>query len=304
MQPTRKSALLLSKCLLGKCLTGAALAVLGLAAPAAQAQTAYVDTYVAGNATASQGSLVETFGTLDLQTGVFTSIGSVNQSLFALGFGSDGLLYGLGPDDGGGTNLYQVATGTGAETALQDFAGFAIAGGSGDADGTFTAITSPGLNSDSSLFTVDPTAGTATAGTATLVITNGLAVADGSGSVYVGVYNTSTGVGSLDVVNASAVTPLGDTGLNNLYTGLFSGGQLYTFGFDSASADMLEGIYTLDTSTGAATLVAATSNNQDVFAAALVPAAVPEAPTTVSFGLLLAFGGFLAVKCRKGGRPA
>ena len=277
----------------------AALVALGLAAPAVQAQTAYVDSFGFGG---------DTFGTLNLQTGTFTSIGTLSSALFALGFGANGTLYGLGPDSSSGTELYQIATNTGAETSLQDFTGFNVYGGSGNADGTFTAITDPASasNDHSSLVTVDPVAETATAGAMTFASADGFAVSDGSGSVYVSDTNvTGTVTDGLDVVNTTAKHPttafLGDTGIADVYTGLFSGGQLYTFGYDPNSVDELEGVYTLSTDTGAATLVAATSNDQDIFAAALAPAAVPEASTTVSFGLLLACGGLaLIAKRRKG----
>lgn len=285
----------------------ATLATLGLAAPAAYAQTAYVDSF----APTTPGSGIDTFGTLNLQTGSFTSIGNLNTELFALGFGSDGTLYGLAPASGSGTDLYQVATDTGAETFVQNFTDFNVYGGSGNADGTFTAITQgTSANANrSSLFTVNPVAKTAAAGIMTFASADGLAVADGSGNVYVSDINTpGNGTDGLDLVNTAAKHPgtafLGDTGLNNLYTGLFSGGQLYTFGntptpvgFGQVSGP--EGIYTLDTDTGAATLVAATSNDQTILAAALAPAAVPEASTTVSFGLLLALGGLVVVKRRK-----
>ena len=286
----------------GRCLTGGAglatLALLGLAPLAAHAQTAYVDTYAAST---PQGPLVETFGTLDLQTGSFTFIGAVDQSLYALGFGSNGLLYGLGPDQSGGTNLYQVATNTGAESTLQDFAGFDVLGGSGNADGTFTAITSPDANGNSSFFTVDPVAGTAASVAATSASADGLAVADSLGDVYFSDYGVAgSTTDSLDVRNASGDFVLGDTGLSDVYTGLFSGGQLYTFGYDPNSFAQAEGIYTLDTTTGMATFVAPTSNDQDILASALVPAAVPEPSTTISFGLLLTLAGLaVAVKRRK-----
>ena len=300
MQAIQKSARPLSGRLTGF-LSLAALAALGLTAPAVQAQTAYVD---------SNSSGVDTFGTLNLQTGQFTSIGTLSSELFALGFGANGTLYGLGPASTStvtstGTSLYQIATATGAETLVQSFAGFNVLGGSGNADGTFTAITQPDVDGHSSLFTVDPAAQTATAGAMTFANADGLAVAGDSGNVYVSDNSvTGSATDGLDLVNTAARHPttayLGDTGITDLYTGLFSGGQLYTFGFNPNDVSPAEGVYTLNTDTGAATLVAATSNNQDIYAAAVAPAAVPEASTTLSFGLLLALGGLVfAVKRRK-----
>ncbi len=276
----------------------AALAALGMAAPAAQAQTAYVDSY-------DGMAKVDIFGTLSLQTGTFAPIGTLSTELYALGFGANGTLYGLAPDGALGTELYQIATDTGAETPLQDFAGFDLYGGSGNADGTFTAVTAPNSAGRSSLFTVDPVAQTTTAGTQTFASADGLAVSDGSGNVYVSdTTATGTNTDGLDLINTAAKHPgtafLGDTGLAQVYTGLFSGGQLYTFAYDPNSVDELEGVYTLSTDTGAATFVATTSNDQSILAAALAPAAVPEASTTISFGLLLTLGGLaVAVKRRK-----
>ena len=309
MQATRKPAFIFSNSLpsLAKSLPGVlGLAALGLIAPAAHAQTAYVN---------SLGGDVSSFGTLNLQTGVFTAINSNFGTVYALGFGANGALYGLAPDSGAGTNLFQISTETGTETLLHDFTDVAVYGGSGNADGTFTAISDPTFasNNRSSLFTVDPVAQTLTLGVMTFAAADGLAVSDSSGNVFVsdtGV--TDTGADGLDVINTHAKHPgtafLGDTGLNDLYTGLFSGGQLYTFGYDPNSLDEAEGIYTLNTDTGAATFVAATSDNQTIYAAALAPAspaAVPEASTTISFGLLLAFGGLaVAAKRRKASRLA
>ena len=293
MQATRSTRSLSGR--LAGVLGLATLAALGLAAPAAHAQTAYVDSF---------GSSVNTFGTLDLQTGSFTSIGTLSTQLYALGFGANGMLYGLAPASNSGTGLYQVATDTGAETLVQNFTDFNVFGGSMNADGTFTAIAAPDSNNHSNLFTVNPVAETATAGTMTFANADGLAVSDGSGNVYVSDINTpGNGTDGLDVVNTAAKHPgtafLGDTGIASVFTGLFSGGQLYTFGYDPNSTGQPEGIYTLNTDTGASTFVAATSNDQSILAAALAPAAVPEASTTVSFGLLLALGAFTIVKRRK-----
>jgi len=306
MHASRKSAPLFRKCLTGF-VSLTTLAALGLAAPAVHAQTAYVDSF---------DGTADTFGTLNLQTGQFTSIGTLSDQLLALGFGSNGTLYGLVSTTNSngvftGTSLYRVATDTGAETFVQSFADFNVFGGSGNADGTFTAITQGAAanNNRSSLFTVDPVAGTATAGAPTFANADGLAVADGSGNVFVSDMSSNTGSNTdgLDVVDTAAKHPgtafLGDTGLNDLFTGLFSGGQLYTFGFDPTSAGTPEGVYTLNTGTGVATLVAQTSNDQDIEAAALAPAAVPEASTTVSFGLL-ALGGLVLVKRRKASSSA
>lgn len=298
MQATRSTRSLSGR--LAGVLGLATLAALGLAAPAAHAQTAYVDSF---------GSSVNTFGTLDLQTGSFTSIGTLNTQLYALGFGANGTLYGLAPASNSGTDLYQVATDTGAETFVQNFTDFNVFGGSMNAEGTFTAITrgAAANNNHSSLFTVDPVAQTATAGVMTFADADGLAVSDGSGNVFVSDVSTPGNGDGLDVVNTAAKHPgtafLGDTGIASVFTGLFSGGQLYTFGYDPNSTGQPEGIYTLNTDTGASTLVAATSNDQDIYAAALAPAAVPEASTTVSFGLLLAFGGLVVVRRRKASRP-
>ena len=306
MEATHNIAALRGKHHLGRFLPGLlGLAALGLAVPAAQAQTAYVDSFNSAN-----GPGADTFGTLNLQTGAFTAINSnLSSGLFALGFGSDGTLYGLGQDNSTGTELYQVATDTGIETSLKDFADTPVFGGSGGADGNFTAITITAAST--SLFTINPVTETLTAGIATSGSPDGLVVADGSGKVYVS--STTFGANgqqttdTLDVLNTAATSPMtnlvGDTGLNNLFTGLYTGGQLYTFGTDPNGTGN-EGIYTLSTATGAATLVAATSNNENIYAAAVSPAAVPEASTTLSFGLLLALGGLVIAKRKKAAASA
>lgn len=200
MQAARKTSLILGKSLPG--LLG--LAALGLAAPTVHAQTAYVDSYSLSN-----GVGTDAFGTLNLQTGLFTTINpGLTNELYALGFGSDGALYGLAPDGSSGTDLYRVATDTGTETLLQDFAGYDIYGGSGGADGNFTAITNTDVNGHSSLFSVNPVAQTVTAGPLTFAAADGLAVADGSGKVYVGdLFVTASGNDGLDVVDTTAKPP-------------------------------------------------------------------------------------------------
>ena len=273
----------------------ATLAALGLAAaPAARAQTAYVDSFNASSRT-------DSFGTIDLQTGLFTSIDSnIPDELYALGFGSDGNLYGLGPD-GSSTDLIQISTTDGTETLLQTFNNVSVYGGGiTDGSGIFTAITSANSQLRSSLFTLDPVAQTETDGPLTFADADGLVVTDGKGNAFVSDINiTASGNDGLDSTSTTktSTTFLGDTGLKDVYTGVLSAGSLYTFAYDPNIGQ--EGVYTLNTTDGSSSLVAFTSNDEDILAAALAPAAAPEPSQFAAFGIGLFGLGALTFRAKK-----
>jgi hypothetical protein len=220
----------------------------------------------------------DAFGTVDLTTGTYTSIGTTSVGLNGLTVAPDGTLYGMGSDN----TLYTVNRSTAGLTPV-------------GATGSFFGLVNLAARSDGALFatdaftngpggfvnTVNPKTGTATSiGQSGLsggfAATGGLAF--GPGNTLFMQYGLSTT--DLYTVNQSTAlaTKLGTSGVST--NGLvFTGGNAYAFNFFGE-------IFTLDTTTGAATDtgVAVTGGFGQIDAA--TAAAVPE-PTSlalVSFG--------------------
>ncbi len=230
----------------------------------------------------ADGNLSYEFGTVSLQTGAFSVI-STNpgyETIFGLGFGANGILYGLSAD---GTSTdpvlseYRISTATGALALQKTFASTSLYGAGVNGVGVFTGLTNPTGIGNSTLFTLNPVTGTLVVGAATTVNADGLVAPDGLGNIYASALNpqSSGSDGLVKITNAAtgASAPVGDTGISRVYTGFFSGGSLYAFGADAGKAP---GIYTLSTVTGASHLVApvALSAISAVLATALAP--VPE----------------------------
>jgi hypothetical protein len=205
---------------------------IALAVPSfARAGTIYVD----GNA----GS----FGTVDLATGNFTYIGTTSQVLFGMGFTPDGTLYGL--DGGANAHLWQVNTATGGLTDL-GAVGHSVVGATVGPDGLIYAIE---YNASGLLYTINPSTMAVTPIGNTGILGNGLVAFDSNGVLYM----NSQGGGNdiLYSIDPTTGTPslIGPTNLA-IFTGVFNlgDGNLYGFANDT-------GIYSLDTTSGASTLV-------------------------------------------------
>jgi hypothetical protein len=237
-----------------------------------------------GPSTASAGPIVYVagtggeFGTLDLATGDFTSIGTLNPSsgaeIVGMGFGPDGNLYGLDfiqPN----ANLYQIDI-TNANSTLVGAIDHSAYGASTDAAGKVYALS----QDDNALFyTLDPPSRTTTVVGPTGLAGFFLAAVDAGGSqFFAGAPNPTTGTVNLYSIDTTtgAATLVGDTGFP-VSSGLFVGDTLYGFDLNVSA------IFTIDTNTGAATQVA-TYNlpNGDFITAAAAPALqttpVPEPP--------------------------
>jgi len=235
------------------------------------------------------------FGTLNLATGQFTQTGTLVGTLYGLGFTSDGTLYGVDAQ----SQLYQVDPATGGETLE----------GHISPDSVFTATASGGLlygltgASSAVFFSISPTTQTATElATDTGITPDGLFASNG-GTLYA-TSMTDMGVSALyRLTTGGTVTMLGSTGITDssqtFGAGVFVGDTLY--GFNSNS-----GIYTFDTSTGAATLTHAYNlgtSSDTLYAAAFAPAAAPEpsVPATLLFGVLSLGALILKARRRKAG---
>jgi len=230
------------------------------------------------------------FGTLDLSTGAFTQIGTLNlpagDAIYGMGFGPDGNLYGLDaqPD----ATLWEInpATADVTEVGTTDQS---AAGATTDAAGTMFAL-SQDINAN--YFTLTPPSTTTNVVGATGYSAGGLTAVTPDGSAfYITVPSNTSPNYDLASVNVSNgdVTDIGSTG----YTpdaGLFVDGTLY--GFDTSS----NAIVTLNTTTGAGTYVATYDlpDDENIVAAA-VPTAVPE-PASIA---VLAFAG-VALLGRRG----
>jgi hypothetical protein len=214
-----------------------------------------------------------TFGTIDLNTGTFTQLGTNTTLLAGLGvFGGNlyGQLY-----DGSTSQLYQVNTANGALTAV----GTSPPNISIVAEGsTLSGLYALGTNLN--LYSVD--SGT---GAMTLI---GSTAAAGAG----GYYGLSTNSGtlyytdgsSLYTLNTSNATPtlIGSTG-EEIGALVLEGGSLYGGVRSSYRID------TLDTATGAATAGPTQTISQDFFGLAPAPStSTLPLPTSAAGGFFLA----------------
>ena len=183
------------------------------------------------------------FGVIDLNTGVFTSLGDTGQTLAGLG-SYGGVIYGA-PDHG--NTLYTVNTSTGALTAI----------GAGNIGGGYALLgsTTAGLYAlgwDDALYSINPVTGAATdLGSTNIPFGTVMGISAGSNTLYV---TTDNSLYALSTINGSATligsTTEGETGFGALVT---VGGVLYGGAYGASTPD----IYALNPQTGAATFVAA-----------------------------------------------
>lgn len=247
------------------------------------------------------------FGTMDLFTGAFNQIGTINDggnpvTLDAMGIGPDGKLYGLDASFPT-SSLVQIDTANG--NILSSYpnplsGGESAIGGTTDASGKMWAMTFSTDFVHSTLYSLTPPLTTTTDAPTTTTNPQGMVAVNPAGTeVYIS--NVISGQQSLQLTRIDTATGVATdigTGLGFYpgttipiapLAGLFVNGTLYAF---VASATDLQGtvypaeIVTIDTTTGAATFVANYSLPGDdaVFAVSLIQA-IPE-PSSVVLGLI------------------
>jgi hypothetical protein len=218
------------------------------------------------------------FGTVDLNTGIYTSIGSQSQQLAGLGV-AGGLLYGALY---GGNTLYQVDTSTGAITSVgnallnyQDFGS------------TLSGLYA--IGADRHLYSINASTGAPTdigdTGLALAGITIGLST--NSSTLY---YTNGTNLYTLNT-STGAATLVGSTGAR-IGAMVFEGGSLWAGVESPLSFD------TLNTTNGNATFVSSDSNGSIIYGLAPV-ASTAGTPEPGTWTLLATAMGALALLRRR-----
>jgi hypothetical protein len=235
------------------------------------------------------------FGTLDLTTGAFNSIATLNlpagDAIYGMGF-ANGILYGV--DSQPNANLWQINTNTGGLTDLGAIGQSAI-GATSDASGQLFVLSQ---DVNAIYYTMNPPSTSPNVvATTTINTAGGLVAVSADGSqLFATALNSTQSAYDLLSINPTtgAVSTVGNLG--GTFTpdaGLFVGGTLY--GFDTTS----DAIVTINTSTGLGTQVATYSlpNGDVVFAAAYV---VPE-PSGLVLSLIatVVAGSFGVIRHRR-----
>ncbi len=238
------------------------------------------------------------FGTLNLSTGAFTNIGTLNlpgnDAIYGMGFGSDGKLYGLDASTPN-ANLYQINT-SNASTSLVGAIGQSAIDATSDANGVMYGLS---FTANSNFFTLNPASGTTTTVVgATGIAGSGLMAVSANGSqIFAGATDATTGLTDLYSINklTGAATLIGNTGFY-IGNGLFVNGTLYGFDYNS------EAIVTINTTTGVATQVATYSlpGGDTILASALAPQAIVPEPSSIVMGLIaIGAGGLVSLHRRR-----
>ena len=243
-------------------------------------------------------------------TGLGTQIGSLTPGASPSGLAaSGGNLYTF---DSSVDRLLQISPTTGATLASTDI-GVSSAFGQGSlafnsvGQGFLSSPLDNNFNTTNALYEFTPGGAPATLIGTTSDSLSALAfsptgtlygLGKGDGDVFT--FNTSTGASTLVGNLGVGLDPTGgQPALSPISALTFSGSSLF--------ASINDQLYTVNTSTGAASLVApgaggtgfGFSSISGLVPAGAVPAAVPEASTVVSFGALLALGGLLVIRRRK-----
>ena len=169
------------------------------------------------------------FGVIDLNTGVFTSLGDMGQTLAGLG-SYGGIIYGGAYH---GNTLYSINTSTGALTAI----GTSDIGG-GYADFGSTTSSLYAFGGDGNLYSIDPTTGAATEIGPTGLSFGGtvMGMSSGSSALYLTQNNS---LYSLNTTNGSATligtTNEGESGFGALVS---IGGTLYGGAYGASTPDI------------------------------------------------------------------
>jgi hypothetical protein len=205
-----------------------------------------------------------TFGTVDLNTGVFTSLGSLGQTPAGLGV-FDGSI--LAASYGNGT-LYQVNTANGSLTQVGSPSGIFYSGGFGSTTTGLYAL--GGSSADLELYSINPFTGAATpVGPTGIALGPWRDLSANSDVLYYGngadlyTVDTTTGLGTL-------VGAFG--GAAEIGALLTEGGVLY--GGDEGNAT----IDTIDTTTGVATPIPGGAAVSDIWGLAPSPLPTPAVP--------------------------
>jgi len=211
------------------------------------------------------------WGTMNLTTGVFTSLGNAGIQVTGLGT-AGGNVYG---ELWKGGTLYQINVTNGSLTKI----------GSDSVDFNGLGSTPTGLygydGSNQNLYSINPSTGAATLLGSTgiaLGTCDGMSV--GPGGLYLAMdYGAGSLLYLLNTTNGSA-TLVGDTGVPGIGAMVWIGGVLYA-GNDFGTLS----VWTLNTTTGLGTLVANTSGMPDNFwGLAPVPTPVPEPSSLLCLG--------------------
>lgn len=218
------------------------------------------------------------FGTIDLNTGVFTVTGNTGLLLSGLGL-VGGTLYGGGSIS---NTLYSVGPATGALTAQGT--GSVTYADTGSTSGVLYALNclaSCSVSPPRELYSINPATGASTLIGSTGVgqATTAIGLSSGSSTLYftndsdLYTLNTSTGLATL----------VGNTGLSAIGALVFEDGVLYAGSFPG------DQLYTLNTSTGAATFVANAPGISGGFEglAPDVPTSTPEPSSLLLMGTAL-----------------
>ena len=222
------------------------------------------------------------FGTLDLSTGNFSGVGTTTPLFFGMGF-SGGNLYGL--DSASPANVFRIDPATANTTQIPSTNNLDAIAGTAGPNGLLYALD----DTVSELYTVNPVTGTKTnIGLTGIGLPDGLLAFDPSGHLFADAFDpTGDFLYQLDPATGAA-TPIGSIGgvgsTLHFFSGVFVGGTLYGFASQVSGA----GIYSIDTTTGAATLL--TTYNMplgaDIDAVALSPVPEPSGLAVLALGLL------------------
>ncbi len=217
------------------------------------------------------------FGTLDLPTGNFTPIGTLTlpstDTIFGMGFTSDGNLYGI-DSQGPSHHLWRIDPASAVATDLGGIGQTAIG-----ATARGKLLFALDESNNGLLYTVNPSGPTTRTIGNTPFQGDGLVAFDSSGRLFMG-ENTFPGdflwQVDPDTAAATAIGPIG----NIIFTGVFSGNTLYGFNPDGI-------IYSINTDTGQGTPVGAyvLPNGDPIEAAAPAPSTVPEPAGLILMGL-------------------
>jgi hypothetical protein len=250
---------------------------------------------VTADASAAPFSYVTTssgqFGTVDLSSGAFSQIGIQGPAPFTgIATGADGTIYGMDASN----RLVTIDPTTGATAVVgPSGVGFAVFGGLASG-GLY------GLDINNKLYSVSVTTGAATLVGATGIPTLALhgyanSLAGNGSTLYYTEERGSPGalastLFALDPATGTATT-IGLTGIHDIVGSVFDNGGLYGFTSPFLSSSTIPSIWSLDTSTGAAT-----------FVHTLDPAAAPVfggTPVPEPSSLLLLVSGFAFRRVRQ-----